>query len=78
MTLWHAVAVATAVVLALAGPAPGPAQPKVLADRMLDFQVTPIEPLTPPPLDVATTTGVRVSLSDVKGQAALIYFWATW
>ena len=78
MTRWHALAVATVVALALAAPAPGPAQPKVLEDRMLDLEVTPIEPVAPPPLDVVTTTGVRVSLGDVKGQAALIYFWATW
>lgn len=78
MTRWHALAVATVVALALAGPAPGPAQPKVLEDRMLDLEVTPIEPVAPPPLDVVTTTGVRVALGDVKGQAALIYFWATW
>ena len=66
------------VLVVLIGPAGSPAQPKVLEDRMMDLNVTPTDPLAPPPLQVVSTTGVRVSLSDVKGQAALVYFWATW
>lgn len=78
MTLWHTFAVLAAVLLVMTGPAGTPAQPKTLEDRMMDLDITPTDPLVPPPLDVVTTTGVRVSLGDVKGQAALVYFWATW
>ena len=78
MTSPHTLAVLAAVLVVLVGPAGSPAQPKTLEDRMMDFNITPTEPLAPPPLEVVTTTGVRLSLRDVKGQAALIYFWATW
>jgi cytochrome oxidase Cu insertion factor (SCO1/SenC/PrrC family) len=78
MTLWHSLVATATVVFLLAGPAGSPAQPKILEDRMIDLEVTPLDPAAPPPLDVVTTTGVRVSLADVKGQAALVYFWATW
>jgi hypothetical protein len=78
MTPWHTLAALAAVLVVLVAPAGSPAQPKALEDRMMDLDVTPTDPSTPPPLDVVTTTGVRVSLGDVKGQAALIYFWATW
>ena len=78
MTPWRTLAALAAVLVVLIGPAGSPAQPKVLEDRMMDLNVTPTDPLASPPLEVVTTTGVRVSLSDVKGQAALFYFWATW
>jgi hypothetical protein len=78
MTPWHFLVVLAVGVLAVTAPMDGRAQSKVLEDRMIDLNITPIEPLAPPPLDVVTTTGARVSLRDVKGQAALVYFWATW
>ena len=78
MTLWHVLVLLAVGALTLTTPMDGRAQPKVLEDRMLDLNITPIEPLAPPPLDVVTTTGARVSLREVKGQAALVYFWATW
>ena len=78
MTLWHFLALLAVGVVTLTTPMDGRAQSKVLEDRMLDLNITPIEPLVPPPLDVVTTTGARVSLREIKGQAALVYFWATW
>ena len=69
--------VAALVVLALAGSSV--AAPRALDDLMMDFNVAPFDPQTPPPLSVTTLDGRRrVTLADVKGNAVLVYFWATW
>ena len=68
--------VAALVVLALAGFSV--AAPRVLDDLMMDFNVAPFDPRTPPALSVTTLDGRRVTLADVKGSAVLVYFWATW
>ena len=49
-----------------------------LVDRMMDFNIAPFEPSTPPALVATTLDGARVTLADVRGKAVLIYFWATW
>ena len=54
------------------------AAPRGLDDLMMDLQIAPLEPKTPPPFSVTTISGAPITLEDVKGHAALIYFWATW
>ena len=68
---------------ALAPSAPGAqsapsAQGKALEDLMMDLNVTPLEAQAAPPLTVTTLEGDRLTLADMKGQAVLLYFMATW
>ena len=49
-----------------------------LDDLMIDMRVTPVEAQAPPPLTVSTLEGRTVSLADYRGDAVLVYFWATW
>jgi hypothetical protein len=70
------VALALAVVALVPG-APR-AQGKALDDLMMDLSITPLEPQASPPLTVSTLAGDRLSLADLKGQAVLLYFMATW
>lgn len=73
-----ALGTALAVLLALLPAALAPAQGKALEDLMMELNIAPFEPQAAPPLSVVTLDGVRVSLAEVKGQAVLVYFWATW
>ena len=68
---------ACVVALALAPTAPA-AQSKGLDDLMMDLNIAPLDPRLAPPFAVTTLDGRRVTLADIKGQAALVYFWATW
>ena len=69
---------ALAVLLAVLPVTLAPAQGRALEDLMMELNIAPFEPQTAPPLTVTTLDGVRVSLADIKGQAVLVYFWATW
>jgi hypothetical protein len=61
---------------ALAAPARDLAQLDAL---MMDLNIAPLDPVAAPALTVTTLEGGgRVSLTDVKGRAVLVYFWATW
>ena len=71
-------ATALAVLLMVLPPTLALAQGKALEDLMIDLNIAPFEPQAAPPLSVVTLDGVRVSLADIKGQAVLVYFWATW
>jgi cytochrome oxidase Cu insertion factor (SCO1/SenC/PrrC family) len=62
--------------LAVAGTSGASARP--LDDLMMDLNLTPLEPKLPPPLNVTTINGARVSLSEIREQPVLVYFWATW
>ncbi|MBM4438862.1 MAG: hypothetical protein FJ027_00460 [Candidatus Rokubacteria bacterium] len=67
--------------LALAAPAVSrvaTAQPKALDELMMDLNIAPLEPMPAPPLNVTTVEGVRISLGEIRDQAVLVYFWATW
>jgi hypothetical protein len=66
------------VALALVPAAPASTQPRVLDDLMMELNIAPLTPYTPPALDVTTLTGAPISLASIKNQAVLIYFWATW
>jgi cytochrome oxidase Cu insertion factor (SCO1/SenC/PrrC family) len=69
--------VACVVALALV-PLSSTARAKGLDDLMMDLNIAPFDPRTPPALAVTTLEGRRLTLADVKGRAALVYFWATW
>jgi len=50
-----------------------------LDELMMDLDIAPLDAIDAPPLAVtALDGGSRVTLDDVKGHAALVYFWATW
>jgi cytochrome oxidase Cu insertion factor (SCO1/SenC/PrrC family) len=65
-----------ALVLAFAGSSVAAAN--ALEDRMMDLNIAPLEPATPPALVATTLDGARVTLADARGKAVLVYFWATW
>jgi cytochrome oxidase Cu insertion factor (SCO1/SenC/PrrC family) len=69
--------VACVVALALVPTGPS-AQSKGLDDLMMDLNIVPLDAQAPPAFSVTTLEGRRVALADVKGKAALVYFWATW
>jgi cytochrome oxidase Cu insertion factor (SCO1/SenC/PrrC family) len=78
MTRLRALAIAAwAVAFALVPTGPS-AQSKGLDDLMMDLNIAPLDAQAPPAFSVTTLEGRRVALADVKGQAALVYFWATW
>ena len=55
-----------------------PASARRVDDLMMDMQVTPLDPQPAPSLSVTTLDGASVSLTDLRGQVVLVYFWATW
>ena len=64
---------------ALVTAASSTASPSAVDDLMIDMRITPLDPQAPPPpLTVMTLDGGRVSLADIRGHVALVYFWATW
>jgi cytochrome oxidase Cu insertion factor (SCO1/SenC/PrrC family) len=75
MTRWPSFLL-IALFLAVAGPSTAVAN--ALEDRMMDLNIAPLEPATPPALVATTLDGARVTLADVRGKAVLVYFWATW
>jgi cytochrome oxidase Cu insertion factor (SCO1/SenC/PrrC family) len=54
------------------------AAPSSLDDLMMDMRITPLDPQSPPPFVVTRLDGGPLKLGDVRGQAVLVYFWATW
>jgi hypothetical protein len=81
MTRARAVALVLALLGLVAGvlaPAAPRAQGKALEDLMMDLNVTPLEPQPAPALTVTTLDADRLTLADLKGQAVLLYFMATW
>jgi hypothetical protein len=49
-----------------------------LDDLLMDLQVVPLDGRTPPPFALESLDGRRVTLADLAGRPALLYFWATW
>ena len=47
-------------------------------DRLLDLQLVPLDGGPPPTFTLPGLDGKPRSLSDLKGQVVLLYFWATW
>ena len=74
-----ALAAALAVVLVVLSGAPATPADKALEDLLFDLQLVPLEGKAPPPFELERLAdGRKVSLASLKGQALLLYFWATW
>jgi hypothetical protein len=70
--------VALALTAGAIAPGAPRAQGKALEDLLVDLNITPLEPQAAPALVVTTIEGDKLSLADMKGQAVLLYFMATW
>jgi len=49
-----------------------------LEDLMIDLDVLPLDARPAPPFALETLGGARLGLADLRGRAALLYFWASW
>jgi cytochrome oxidase Cu insertion factor (SCO1/SenC/PrrC family) len=49
-----------------------------LDDLLMDLQILPLDGQPPRPFALASLDGRQVTLADLAGRPALLYFWATW
>ena len=49
-----------------------------LEERLWDLHIEPWDAEQAPAFTLESLAGERVSLSDWRGRAVLLYFWATW
>jgi hypothetical protein len=49
-----------------------------IEDLLMDLHAIPLDPSPARPFRLAALDGTVVSAADLGGQAALLYFWATW
>jgi cytochrome oxidase Cu insertion factor (SCO1/SenC/PrrC family) len=49
-----------------------------LEERLWDLHIVPLDAEPAPAFTLESLAGERVSLSDWRGSAVLLYFWATW
>jgi cytochrome oxidase Cu insertion factor (SCO1/SenC/PrrC family) len=54
---------------------PAAASDDTLDERLSAFQVTPLGDQTPTPFQLESLDGKLVSLADVRGRVAMLYFW---
>lgn len=54
---------------------PAAASDDTLDERLSAFQVTPLGDQTPVPFQLESLGGKSVSLADVRGRVAMLYFW---
>lgn len=47
-------------------------------ERLWDLYIVPLDSEPAPAFTLESLAGKRVSLSDFRGRAVLLYFWATW
>ena len=72
-------AVLVLAVLLGGGTAPAADRDKVLEDLLFDLQLVPMTGQMPPPFELERMgTGRTVTLAEHRGQAVLLYFWASW
>jgi AhpC/TSA family len=55
-----------------------PAAGEDLEERLWDLHIVPLEAEPAPAFTLEALAGARISLSDWRGRAVLLYFWATW
>ena len=55
-----------------------PASGEELQERIWDLHIVPLDSEPAPDFTLQSLAGKRVSLSDFRGRAVLLYFWATW
>jgi cytochrome oxidase Cu insertion factor (SCO1/SenC/PrrC family) len=53
-------------------------EPAELEDLLFDLQVIPMDGQEAPAFALESLEGKRVSLGELRGKPALVYFWATW
>jgi cytochrome oxidase Cu insertion factor (SCO1/SenC/PrrC family) len=49
-----------------------------LEESLWALHIVPLDAEPAPPFTLESLAGERVSLSDWRGRAVLLYFWATW
>lgn len=49
-----------------------------LEDRLWDLHIAPLNAAPAPAFSLESLAKERVTLSDLRGRAVLLYFWATW
>jgi hypothetical protein len=49
-----------------------------LEESLWDLHIAPLDAEPAPAFTLESLAGERVSLSDWRGRAVLLYFWATW
>lgn len=49
-----------------------------LEERLWDLHIVPLDSEPAPAFTLEPLAGKQVSLSDFRGRAVLLYFWATW
>ena len=55
-----------------------PAAGEDLEERLWDLHIVTLDAEPAPAFTLESLAGERVSLSDWRGRAVLLYFWATW
>ena len=55
-----------------------PAAGEDLEERLWDLHIVTLDAEPAPAFTLASLAGEMVSLSDWRGRAVLLYFWATW
>ena len=54
---------------------PAAASDDMLDERLSAFQVTPLGDQTPVPFQLESLEGKSISLAEVRGRVAMLYFW---
>lgn len=49
-----------------------------LEERLWNLHIVPLDSETAPAFTLTSLAGKQVSLSDFRGRAVLLYFWAMW
>jgi cytochrome oxidase Cu insertion factor (SCO1/SenC/PrrC family) len=70
--------IAVALLLAGLALAPATAADRAVVEKLEAAGVTPIDGPPPALFTLPDLTGKTVSLAELRGRPALLYFWATW
>ena len=76
--LYRAAGLVLAALLVVLSPAAARSAEESVEDLLFDLQLVPLDGQAPPPFTLEALDGTRVSLSQLKGQVVLLYFWASW
>ena len=58
--------------------AAAPPSGEELEERLWDLHIVPLDSEPATDFTLESLEGKRISLSDFRGRAVLLYFWATW